>query len=437
MGGNLVSQSTRTQVLRILVALLGISCLIWAQAETGQITGTVTDPTGAIVPGALVRIVNAQNGAERTTTASGSGDFAVTNLLPAQYTVTVSAPGFSTYQQNVTLTVGAKLGVDVKMQIGQTGTTVQVSETAVQVNTETQTLSTVVSQQQLTQLPTLTRNPYALVATAGNVADQNMGRGVGFAINGQRAESTDVLLDGAANNDEFSASVGQAVPLDSVQEFSVLTNDFTAEYGRAGAGVVNVVTKSGTNEFHGSAYEFNRVSALSSNSFDNNAKSLPKSVFTRNQFGYAVGRPIKKDKLFFFSSTEWIRIRSLAEQTVWVPTPQLIAASSPNTQGVFQCLRQAEGERRHAANVESLTGLPPKAPTCAELVHRAQAAGPSIRICRSSRRWLTRSRATPAADCLIANIRPSRRVDYNLSDKTQMYAPLCAAKRRQSGGNGF
>ena len=124
-------------------------------------------------------------------------------------------------------------------------------------------------------------------------------------------------------------------PLDSIQEFSILTNNFTAEFGRASGGVVNVVTKSGTNQFHGTAYEFNRVSDLSSNSFNNNAYGLPKSVFTRNQFGYSAGGPIKKDKLFVFSSTEWIRIRSNANTEVVLPDANLIAAAAPNTQQFF------------------------------------------------------------------------------------------------------
>ncbi len=328
--------SKPNQFLRVLLALLGIACLIWAQAETGQVTGTVTDPTGAIVPGATVRVVSTATGAERTTTTSSAGDFAVPNLLPGEYSVTAEASGFSTSKQNVIVTVGSKIGLDIRLQIGQTGTVVQVAESAVKINTETQTLSTIIDTRQMTELPTLTRNPYALVAISGNVSDAGAGaRGVGYAINGQREASTNVLLDGAANNNEFLATVGQAVPLDSVQEFSILTNNFTAEYGRASGGVVNVVTKAGTNDLHGTAYEFNRVSYLAANSFDNNAHGLPKSVFDRNQFGYSVGGPIKKDKLFFFSSTEWIRVRSSEAQTAYVPTPQLLAASSPNTQAFF------------------------------------------------------------------------------------------------------
>ncbi|HEX8894809.1 MAG TPA: TonB-dependent receptor, partial [Terriglobales bacterium] len=127
------------------------------------------------------------------------------------------------------------------------------------------------------------------------------------------------------------------VPLDSVQEFSVLTSNYTAEYGRAGGGVVNVATKSGTNQFHGSLYEFNRVSALSANTYQNDAFGLPKSGFTRNQFGYSIGGPIVKNKLFFFSSTEWTRVRSDATQTQSILDPAFLTQPgvSPNTQAFF------------------------------------------------------------------------------------------------------
>ncbi len=315
--------------------------------------------------------------------------------------------------------VGSKIGLDVKLQLGQTGTTVEVTESTVQVNTENQTLSTVVSQRQLNELPTLTRNPYALVAISGNASDDSVGgRGVGFAINGQRPESTNVLLDGAANNDEFGATVGQAVPLDSVQEFSLITNDFTAEFGRAGAGIVNVVTKSGTNEFHGTAYEFNRVSALSSNSFQNDAYSLRKPVFTRNQFGYSLGGPVKKDKLFFFSSTEWIRIRSLALQTVWVPTPDLIAASAPNTQGYFAAFGHLKSNDV-LLQTQSLNGFAAQGlNVCGKSVSCA-AFNPNTPLFSQ----YAYSYAGDAGGGVPDNeYQTVARVDYNLSDRTQMYA---------------
>ena len=313
-----------------LLSLLAILALfsVWAfgQAETGAINGTVTDKTGAVVVGATVTATSIDTGLVRTATTKSAGEYAITNLPPKTYNVTIEAQGFQKFTQQVKVGVGSMNDVSAKLAVTGASTTVEVTgsaEVAV-VNTENQTLSTVINSKEVSNLPTLTRNPYDLVATSGNVSeDMNSGRGAGYAINGQRSADTDILLDGGENVDLFTATVGQSVPLDSVQEFSVLTNNFTAEYGRASGGVVNVATKSGTNNFHGSLYEFNRVSALAANTYNNNAQryaAFPNGTcvvgtpcdvgnfgFTRNQFGYSFGGPIIKNKLFFFSSTEWTR----------------------------------------------------------------------------------------------------------------------------------
>jgi len=342
--------------------------MVFGQAgETGSIIGTVTDPSGAVVPNAKVTVTNTGNGSVRNATSSANGFYTVTNLQPGPYQVTIEAPGFNTEKQAIQVAVGSRNTLDSKLKVAQSGTTVEVnaSAEAVQVNTVNQQLSETVTARQVSELPTLTRNPYALVATAGNVSDggdSQSTRGAGVSINGQRSASTDILLDGAENVDLFTAAVGQNVPLDSVQEFGIITNNFTAEYGRAGGGVVNVATKSGTNSFHGTAYEFNRVSALAANTFENSAqhsfavshgtcdntihdKNNPASCdavgskggFTRNQFGYSFGGPIIKNKLFFFSSTEWTRIRSSQTLTRLVVDPAFInsGAVAPATQAFF------------------------------------------------------------------------------------------------------
>jgi len=258
-------------------------------------------------------VVSTTTGFTRSTTTASAGEYAITNLKPDTYTITVEHAGFQKYGRPIQVLVGSRNEVSAQLNVTGASTTVEVTaagETAA-VNTETQTLSQVVTAEQLADLPTLTRNPYDLVAVSGNVTEDTQGgRGAGYAINGQRSSDTDVLLDGGENVDLYTATVGQKVPLDSVQEFRVLTSNFTSEYGRAGGGVINVTTKSGTNQFHGSLYEFNRVSALAANTYNNDANGLPKDGFTRNQFGYSVGGPIVKNKLFFFSSTEWTRVRS-------------------------------------------------------------------------------------------------------------------------------
>jgi len=251
----------------LLIALVAIFCLASgtaAQTETGLINGTVTDQSGAVVPSAKVAVRNSATGSERVSETNGNGFYSVTNLLPGVYIVNVEAPNLTKGEARAEVTVGTRVELNFQLKVGTSTIIVEVvGEAGVQVNTESQTLSTVISTQQLTQLPTQDRNPYALAVSAPTVSeDDPTGRGVGVSINGSRASGTNILLDGASNNDEFTASVGQKVPLDSVQEFSILTNNFTAEYGRADAGIVNVSTKSGTNDFHGSAYEVGRWSAL-------------------------------------------------------------------------------------------------------------------------------------------------------------------------------
>ena len=247
---------TALRIVTVLALLVLGSVCLFGQAETGTLSGTVTDSSNAVVAGAKVTVVSTGTGLTRTATTGGSGDYAIASLKPDNYTLTVEHPAFQKYLARSRSTSVRRM--DVSAQLGVTGasTTVEVTasgETAV-VNTETQSLSQVVTAQQIADLPTLTRNPYDLVATAGNVAEDTQStRGAGLPSTGSVRRTPISLLDGGENVDLFTATVGQSVPLDSVQEFRVVTSDFTAEYGRAGGGVVNVTTKSGTNQFHGSA----------------------------------------------------------------------------------------------------------------------------------------------------------------------------------------
>ncbi len=408
----------------LLLALFVINAA--AQTETGQIIGKVIDPNGAVVSGATVNVKSIATGAERTATSQSDGSYAITNLQPGIYSVSVKANGFAISSQKVNVAVGAKISLETTLSVTAiTAATVDiVAGSGVEVNTSHQEVSDVVTTKQITELPTLTRNPYALVQLSGNVAyDPNgstssgTGDGVGYSINGARAASTNILLDGADNNNTFAAKVGQTVPLDSVQEFRVITSNFSAEYGRASGGIVNVATKAGSNEFHGSAFEFNRVSALASSSFNDNAQGLPKGVFTRNQFGYSLGGPVLKNKLFFFNSTEWTRIRSNGNVINVVPTPELIAASNSATRsffGAYQLARpingtiftvgdiiNAVGANNFAAN-SAFTNLPRNLPAFGQTrfaVPTNQGAGNP----QNTYQTLTR-------------------VDWNANDKTQIYA---------------
>jgi outer membrane receptor protein involved in Fe transport len=339
----------------LVVALVGglLSAFSFAQRDTGEIAGTVTDPSGAVVQNAQVVLKNSGTGLERTTATSDSGFYVISALPPGNYDLTVSTPGFARYKQPLVVTIGSRLTADVRLVVSSTSqaVTVEAAGGAVEVNTQDAQISSVVNPTEMVDLPSLTRNPYDFVNLTGALgSDPNGstgGRGVGFSMNGQRSASTDITLDGAENVDTFSASVGQNIPLDSVQEYRVLTSGFNANYGRASGGMVNLETKSGTNNFHGSLYEYNRTSTFASNTFAEDVNNAayragvagltfqPHDFFVRNQFGYSVGGPIKKNKLFFFSNTEWTRIRSSGSITDVVPTPAFLASSAPATQAFF------------------------------------------------------------------------------------------------------
>jgi hypothetical protein len=412
-----------TALASVLTGLLLLSfgiTSVFAQAETGQITVKAADEKGAVVAGATVSVTQISTGRKLPDTTTGEdGAATITFLQPGRYEVSVAVAGFATFKQQAEVTVGARLSIEALLSAQAKGETITVvaGEGGVEINTQTQELSDVVSQKQITELPTLTRNPYDLVGLSGNVSEGdtvNMTmRGTGFAINGQRSASTNILLDGGENVDLYTATVGQSVPLDAVQEFRVITSNFSAEYGRASGGIVNVATRAGSNNFHGSLYEFNRVSALASNSFDNNANGIPKGVFTRNQFGYSAGGRVIKDKLFFFSSTEWTRVRSSGEVISLVPTPQLLAASNSRTQaffGAFNLVNPINGAVHTVADTLTNFGLPATG-AFGSLNPNLPAFG-EVRATRAA----DFGAGVPQNDWQTVN-----RLDYNLSDKTQMY----------------
>jgi len=417
-------------VAAVLALLMAFSLGAFAQLETGSISGVVKDSSGAVIPGAQLTITSAATAAVRTATSDNSGVYTVTSLEPGLYELKVSQKGFGDFKQKFAISPGVRSSLDATLAAAGTETVIEVvGSTTTQVDTQTSTISEVVDQKRISQLPTLTRDPYDFIQTMGNVnqdsasgtggSDQIV-RGAGVAINGQRSASTDALLDGAENVDLFTTTVGQSVPLDSVQEFSVASSNFSAEYGRASGGVINVVTKSGTNNFHGSVYEFNRLSALTSEDVEDVALGNPKAKYTRNQFGYSFGGPVIKNKLFFFSTTEWTRVRSNTNATVVIPDPALLAASSPLTQSLFRAFTLRPGLKVNqivTANTPG-AGLVPATGTDPSLTAYTTANGGNNPIMDIS------SYSVPS-DSGGGNPQNTynmvQRVDYNLTDKTSMY----------------
>lgn len=406
-----------------VLALIGIiSALAFGQAGTGAVSGEVKDQTGAVVANAKVTLVDKDTQLSRTSTTSSSGTYEFSGLRPSTYQLTVASTGFANSEQQIVVTVGSKNELNVTLGVAGSGNVVEVvGAGGAQVNTVDQEVSSVVNSKEVVDLPTLTRNPYDLVATASNVQQDSQagmgdGRGAGFSINGQRSASTSILLDGAENVDQYTATVGQQIPLDSVQEFRVITNGMTAEYGRAAGGVVNVATKSGTNQFHGTAYEFNRISALASNTYNNAANDIDKPTFTRNQFGFSIGGPIKKNKLFFFNNTEWVRVRSQGAQLTQVLDPAFIALTNPATQSFYSAYGKLRSDLtpKGVLTINDVAG-DPNGFTPGPLLSTLPGTTPLLDLVSYNAPSDSGGGAPQNTLMTVA------RVDYNLSEKTQLF----------------
>lgn len=310
---------TLAAALLAAVALFVLLPQASAQGGNASITGTVLDATGAVVSGATISVKEKSTGVIRTSTSSGIGQFNFPSLPPGNYTISVKAGGFKEYLQDVVLLADQIRNLDVHLQVGQTTQQVTVEESAVQVNTVSQELSQVVERQRVVDLPLNGRNAAdltLLVPGTVNAVANNSGALQGdtkqipgeeaIAVNGARPDQIGYNLDGG-NNEDLMSNVNLPFPFpDALQEFSVQTNSFDSEYGANAGAVVNVVTKSGTNDFHGDLFEFVRNSAFNArNYFANTVDPLK-----RNQFGATVGGPIHKNTTFFFFGWQKTIIRS-------------------------------------------------------------------------------------------------------------------------------
>ncbi|MEO5936884.1 MAG: TonB-dependent receptor [Terriglobales bacterium] len=412
-----------------LLLFVGVSLFAFAQTETGQIGGTVTDPSGAVVAGAKVTVKSTTTQATRVATTDSGGNYNVTNLQPGIYEVKFEGQGFAPQTRRAQVTVGSRVSLNTGLTVEASATTVEVvGSGGVQVETEKTELSQVVSGKQITELPTFNRNAYALVTQSANVSTADpTGRGVGVAINGQRAASTSITLDGAENVDLFTASLGQPVPLDAVQEFRVINSNFGAEYGRASGGVVNVATKAGTNSFHGTLYEFYRGSSLGANTYDNNANDIQKPRYVRNQFGYSIGGPIAQDKLFFFNSTEFIRVRSASTQQVYVAMPQFIAAAAADTQAFFAAFGQLSTPVNGTILTKNDLALPPVGGS------GNYDALPGTTPIFGQVKYLTPTDAGGGAP--QNQYQTTTRVDFNWTDKTTLFGRYSVQRADQFKGS--
>ena len=296
-----------------------------AQVTGATLSGTITDPSGAAIAGAKVSITNKATGVAHDETTDAAGFYSAPNLLPGPYEVTASASGFSNARQSdLTLTVGAQQVLNLGLKIGESSQTVQVTEAASLVQTSSSTLSAEVESNTVRELPLNGRDWTQLATLSPGVnaietqlpfesgaVRGNRGFGSQLTISGGRPTQNNYRLDGLSINDYGNGGPGSVLGVnlgvDAIAEFSVLTGNYSAEYGRTSGGVVNALSKSGTNAFHGDVYEFLRNAKLDAADYFTNAAGNPKAVLKRNQFGGAIGGPIRKDRTFFFFDYEGIR----------------------------------------------------------------------------------------------------------------------------------
>ena len=307
----------RLQFCLAVFAVLALTFSAFAQVQNGQFTGTVTDPTGAAIANAKVTISNPATDLNLSTTTNSSGNYTVKEVPIGTYKITVEAAGFKTVSNaGVTANAGTIAHVDFKMLIGKASEVIEVTGEAAAVNTEDSKLATTVSSTQISNLPLNGRNVFDLMqlsAGAVNVNGVDFENGHGTVVNGVREDFNGFLINGVSNKGLSGGVVNMPIE-DSVEEFQQLQLNMSAQYGNSAGGTVNLVTKSGTNAWHGSGWEYIRNDVFDANEFFVKAAQNPQPPTRFNQFGLTLGGPIMKDKLFFFLSLQGDRYHRKARR---------------------------------------------------------------------------------------------------------------------------
>jgi hypothetical protein len=327
------------QILRIALCFLLCCLAATAQSERGNITGIVTDPTGAAIAGAELSVVHRDTNATTNTVATGSGEYNVPNLLPGAYRIEITSAGFKRFvQQNINVSAATTVRIDAQLQLGQVTEAVEITSTAATIQTDNAKVSTQVENKLVDELPLVVggamRSPFNLVA----VAAEARGSGQRLSLGGGQVAAWDATLDGHSVGTNRSGDADEAAlntpSVEALTEFTVDTNGFKAEYGQAGGGVMTFASKSGTNQFHGTVYDFLRNDAMDARGFF----AASRSVYRQNDFGFTASGPVwvpkiydGRNKTFFFVSYEGFRNRVGANDTILsVPTPEMYRGNFSN-----------------------------------------------------------------------------------------------------------
>jgi hypothetical protein len=429
------------------VLVLGFSGAAIAQ-NTAGVTGSVTDTTGAVIAGADVKLTDTKTGTEQSTKTSDQGVYSFLRLAPGQgFTLTFTATGFQTLVlKNVALGVGVTETHNAQLTVGQVSTTVEITSSGeATLNTVDASIGNVIESRRLSELPIQIRSsPAALIGLQPGVVGNNVGttttNRVG-SVTGSRADQGNITVDGIDANDQatgqFAATVGNA-PIDAIQEFRAVSTNPAASEGRSSGGQVELVTKPGTNQFHGNVREYNRTAATAANSFFNNKNGTPRPQLTRNQYGGSIGGPIKKDKAFFFFDFEGRWDAQGVSYTRIVPLAPFRSGGLSFLNGNAGCPTNARLD--NPATASCITTLTPAQVAALDPKHVGASAGLLSFI--NSR--------YPVANTLSAGDgintggfsfnAPSKRkdktftnrVDWNVTDKQKMFGRWNIARRLQT-----
>ena len=416
-----------TGLLAVLVIAAVMAPSLMAQSlVSGDLTGTVTDPSGAVVSGASVMLKSDSTGQTRSTSSSSNGNYRFSLLSPGSYTITVTASGFSKTETKAVVNVGQASIADVKMAVGASSTTVEVTTTAPLVNADNADLSTNFNQALISNQPN-GGNDLSYIAQTAPGAIMNTAAGYGnFSVYGLPATSNLFSVNGENDMDPYlnlnnTGATNLMLGRNDLQEATVVSNAYSGQYGQQAGAQVNYVTKSGTNQWHGNAVYYWNGSSMNANGWFNSAQDVAKPFANNNQWAASIGGPIKKDKLFFFVNTEGIRFILPASSPVFSWSPNFVAgslaavaANDPAELGLYQRYYQimqsapgyaggatafGPGDGGCTSSPSSPTGVPIPVPIVGNCVSQYQANGN-----QNGNEWIL-----------------SGRVDYNLSDKDHLF----------------
>ena len=323
--------------LALCFVLLASSALK-AQTTTGSVVGVVTDATNAAISSAAVKLTNTQTSDQRTAESDATGAYQFLNVPPGEYRLEVEKTGFKRFvRERILVTVQGAVRVEAQLAVGDTSEAITVSAETALVDTQSAAVSSIVEGRTVDELPLNGRNTMNLLATVAGVVPQGSSAGStggnqaggqftndfgwgNIQIGGGMAGQSTEYLDGVTLNSPWSNTIGIVPTQDSIQEFRVVSNSVSADFGALMGGAVNLTTRTGTNALHGTLYEYFRNKVLNANYFFNNRGGLPRPPFVQNQFGAAVGGPVKHDKTFFFFSWEDFKLRQAIPLLTTVPT---------------------------------------------------------------------------------------------------------------------